>query len=251
MLHGVGLIVGGVLAAVAALLRLHHGARQKPADTIEIARGVRMPLILNGITKDHGVWLALGGRGIDTAFLYGDEQQKQVGTAIAESGVPRDEIFLLTKVNCCPTARCGAFCREPPFPNSARPIAVHNATEMLEHSLSMLGQRYADLVLMHFPCDDFRDTVDTWEQLEAAHARGQARAIGVSNFNATLLKRLLRVVRVKPALVQNAFSVAGHPPAHLGAAGLCREGDPLYGSDDATLRVCREHKIAFSAYSPL
>lgn len=76
-------------------------------------------------------------------------------------------------------------------------------------------------------------------------------AVGVSNFNASLLRRLLRVARVKPAVVQNAFSVAGHPPAHEGAASPCQEGAPLYGSDMETLALCRKKKIAFSAYSPL
>ena len=51
--------------------------------------------------------------------------------------------------------------------------------------------------------------------------------------------------------MQNAYSVAGHPPAHRGAAGPCQEGDPLYGSDDETRRFCQRKKIAFSAYSPL
>ena len=225
-----------------------------PPSTIEIATGVHMPLLFQGITKDHGVWLSLGGRGIDTAFLYGDEQQAEVGRAMAESiesGVPREEIFLLTKVNCCPTRRCSSFCKEPPFANSADAMAVHNATAQLEHSLHLLQQPYADAVLMHFPCADFRDTLDMWRQLEAVKARGWARAIGVSNFNASLLARLLKEARVKPALVQNAFSVAGHPPTHLGRAGPCEEGSPLYGSDDETLRFCRRRRIAFSAYSPL
>ena len=51
--------------------------------------------------------------------------------------------------------------------------------------------------------------------------------------------------------MQNAFSVAGHPPAHHGSAGTCREGDPYFGSDWDTLSFCRRKRIAFSAYSPL
>ncbi len=230
---GVIHIVGG---AVTLLLGTLGWLRRTPpaANSIQIAPGVRMPLVLNGITKDHGVWLALGGRGIDSAFLYGDAQQQQVGAAIAESGVPRSEIFLLTKVNCCPTLRCSTFCRKPPFDNSASPMAVHNATEMLNHSLSMLNQSYADLTLLHFPCAEFRDTLQMWEALVDARDRGWTRAIGVSNFNASLLQRLLKASKVKPAVVQNAWSVAGHPPSHLGRAGPCEEGSPLYGSDDNT-----------------
>lgn len=244
-------VIGGAITLLLGTLGSLWLRRTSDVTDIQIAPGVRMPLILNGITKDHGIWLALGGRGIDSAFLYGDEHQKQVGAAIAESGVPREEIFLVTKVNCCPTMRCSTFCRIPPFNNSAGPMAVHNASEMLLHSLSTLKQSYADLVLLHFPCTDFRDTLSMWEELIEARQRGWTRAIGVSNFNASLLQKLLKASKVKPAVVQNAFSVAGHPPTHLGTKGPCEEGSPLYGSDDATLALCRRKKIAFSAYSPL
>ena len=49
-----------------------------------------MPMVLNGISRSHSAWLAAGGRGIDTAFLYGDAQQSAVGAAIAASIVPRE-----------------------------------------------------------------------------------------------------------------------------------------------------------------
>ena len=74
--------------------------RRSEPTTIEISPGVHMPLIFNGISNNPGMWLGRGGRGIDTAFLYGDDQQRRVGRAIAESGLPRSEIFLTTKVNC-------------------------------------------------------------------------------------------------------------------------------------------------------
>lgn len=244
-------LVAAAVAGGGVLVAWFLAPSLKLSDVIEIAKGVQMPLVFNGISEDHGVWLALGGRGIDTSFLYGDEQQEQVGRAIAESGVAREEIFLITKVACCPTPRCSSFCKDPPFPNNASAMAVHNATEQLEHSLAVLQQPYADLVLMHFPCSDFRDTLAMWEDLIAARDRGWTRAIGVSNFNKTLLKRLLKASKVKPAVVQNAFSVAGHPPSHLGAAGPCEEGAPLYGSDLETFDYCRRQRIAFSAYSPL
>ena len=98
---------------------------------------------------------------------------------------------------------------------------------MLEHSLTLLGVDYADLVLLHFPCLAFDDTVEAWRQLEAALAKGWARAIGVSNFNATALSALLKHARTKPAMNQNAFSIAGHPPAHGGTVGPCEEGSPM------------------------
>ena len=211
---------------------------------------VRMPLLFNGISRDHSVWLSSGGRGIDTAFLYGDEQQRDVGLAIQESHVPRDELFVITKINCCPTDRCSSFCAKPPFHTDAL-HAVRNGSAMLAHSLALLNLRYADLVLLHFPCSDFNQTLRMYRALEAAHDQGRARAIGVSNFNASALQMLLAHARIRPALNQNAFSVAGHPPSHRGEAAPCLEGAPLYGSDDATLAYCRGEGIAFAAYSPL
>ena len=149
----------------------------------------------------------------------------------------------------CPAERCASFCEHPPFANAL--AGTSNVTRMLEHSLTLLGVDYADLVLLHFPCLAFDDTVEAWRQLEAALAKGWARAIGVSNFNATALSALLKHARTKPAMNQNAFSIAGHPPAHGGTVGPCEEGSPKWGSDLKTLRYCRRHGIAFSAYSPL
>eukprot|EP01048_Picozoa_sp_COSAG05_P011947 COSAG05_NODE_1163_length_5656_cov_2.387979_7_plen_123_part_00 len=55
---------------------------------------------------NHSMWLELGGRGIDTALTYGTAQQHECGAAIRASGVPRSEIFLATKVPCCPGPEC-------------------------------------------------------------------------------------------------------------------------------------------------
>merc|ERR1719468_115045 len=74
--------------------------------------------------------------------------------------------------------------------------------------------------------------------MEAAFSQGKARAIGVSNFNASMLEALTRQSKIKPAVTQNAYSVGNHRSSHL-------------GSDDATLEYCRRNGITFSAWGPL
>jgi 2,5-diketo-D-gluconate reductase A len=193
------------------------------------------------------VWLESGGRHIDTAFVYGDAQQALVGAAVATSGISREELFITTKVMCCPTDRCSQFCVEPPNPVNA---SVTNVREQLEHSLGLLRLKYADLVLLHFPCSSFEDTAAAYAVLEEAHAQGLARAIGVSNLNASALAALLEVAKVRPAVNQNAFSIAGHPAAHDGEGTTCLEGSRLYGADDGSFEFGTKHGVKLAAYSP-
>ena len=226
-------------------LRPTSSAQQR---AVEIAKGVWMPLVANGISRNHSAWLRAGGRHVDTAFVYGDAQQAAVGEAIAASGLPRADLFVTTKVVCCPTHRCSEFCTEPP---NAVNASMHNVSEQLEHSLRLLGLEYADLVLLHWPCARLEDTVAAYSVLEQAHAAGRARAIGVSNMNASALAALLKVVSVSPAVNQCAHSIAGHPAAHDGVGTRCLEGSRLYGADDETARFSQQQHVAFAAYSPL
>ena len=70
--------------------------------TMPIAPGVNMPLLNFGWQKDHSASIKIGVRGLDTALTYGDDQQGEVGRAVRESGIPRSEFFVTTKVPCCP-----------------------------------------------------------------------------------------------------------------------------------------------------
>ena len=117
---------------------------------------------------------------------------------------------------------------------------------------------FVDLALLHFPCSRFEDTLRAYKVLVDARDRGLTRAIGVSNFNASLLQALLDAVEApslgragaRPAVVQNAFSVAGHPAKHDGVGNACLEGSRLYGSTDETLELAQREGIVFQAYSP-
>ena len=68
-----------------------------------------MPLLANGINANHSVWLDAGGRHIDTAFIYGDDQQKSAERPY-EGAISQGDLFITTKVACCPTLRCNKFC---------------------------------------------------------------------------------------------------------------------------------------------
>jgi len=122
--------------------------------------------------------LRRGYRHIDTAAAYGNEAE--VGEAIKASGVPREQIWLTTKLHHC----------------------WHNrVAEALDQSLQKLGTDYVDLFLMHCPCgadpEDMSkhlenwDYVDTWREMQKLIGSGKVRHIGVSNFGTRHLERLL------------------------------------------------------------
>ncbi len=154
--------------------------------------------------------LALGYRHIDTAAMYGNE--RGVGDAIRGSGLPRDEIFITTKLR---TAR---YRRE-------------DVTAGFEQSLDELGLDFVDLYLVHWPLPTVCNFVDTWRGVEDVYRTGRARAIGVSNFEREHLRRILSETGTIPAVNQI-------------------EVHPFLPQDD--LRAFNaDHGIATEAWSPL
>lgn len=125
--------------------------------------------------------LTAGYRHIDTAKLY--QNEAEVGEAIAESDVPRDEIFVTTKVW-----------------NSEQGYEPGIAS--FEASLDRLGLEVLDLLLIHWPVPDLDRYVETWHAFEKLYADGRVRAIGVSNFHIPHLQRLLDEGSVVPAVNQ-------------------------------------------------
>lgn len=128
-----------------------------------------------------GEALRVGYRHIDTAQIYANE--RGVGEAVRASGLPRDEIFITTK------------CR-----NDAQGRA--SSLEALEQSLERLGFACVDLYLIHWPQPRRNQYVETWEGLIEARERGLARSIGVSNFHASHLERIIAATGVVPAVNQ-------------------------------------------------
>ena len=185
--------------------------------------GVEMPGINVGHPDDNSttvqdvmLWFSKGGRGIDTAFDY--HNQNEVGQAIEKSGLKRENIFVTTKIS--PTV-----CTEA------------NALKAVQRDLNELGLEYVDLVLHHFPCGHFvginneKGNVAVWKGLEEALANNLTRAIGVSNYLPADLEPLLQLKGTVPAVNQAQMSVGSH--------------------DDATIAFCDAHNITYEAYSPL
>ncbi|MGO3328528.1 aldo/keto reductase [Gordonia sp. (in: high G+C Gram-positive bacteria)] len=154
--------------------------------------------------------LEAGYRHIDTAQMYGNE--KQVGEAVRESGIPRSELFVTSKLN-----------------NSFH--APADAVEAVAKSTDALDLGPLDLYLIHWPLPKVGDFVDTWRALEGEYKAGQARAIGVSNFQQAHLERLLAEAEVVPTVNQ----IEVHP----------------YFQQAPLRTFNREHGIVTEAWAPL
>jgi 2,5-diketo-D-gluconate reductase A len=122
-----------------------------------------------------------GYRHIDTAQMYGNEEG--VGRALAESGLPRDEVFVTTKLN-----------------NDGH--GYDAAIRRLDESLQRLGTDHVDLYLIHWPRPREDRYVETWRAFEKALAEGKTRSIGVSNFTVAHLERLAKETETVPAVNQ-------------------------------------------------
>ena len=198
------------------------------------------PPILNGTKSgchsvgNYSAWLKLGGRGLDTALAYTDPIQRLVGEAVAGSGLPRGEIFVTTKMPCCPSffPQWDFFCGKDGPPR--------NTTADVLRSLRLLGLDYADAVLLHWPCRTQAGTLEAYRALEALHDRGLIKQLGTSNFNATFVDALWAEARVKPSVNQCPFSIGNH-------AGK----PPRIGNDYTTARRTQQLGMSFAAYAPL
>lgn len=160
-----------------------------PVPTIELNDGNHIPQLGFGVFKvdpaetERIVTDALnaGYRHIDTAAIYGNEEG--VGAAIAKSGIPRDELFITTKLW-----------------NTDQ--GTQSAYDAIDASLEKLGLDYVDLYLIHWPTPERDLYVETWRALEQIKASGKARSIGVSNFLREHLQRLLTETETVPAVDQ-------------------------------------------------
>ena len=163
-----------------------------PMESFALSNGTSMPSIGLGVYLVNDVAecefsvetaLRVGHRLIDTAAIYGNE--RAVGRGIAASGVPREEIFLTTKV-------------------WVSDFGYAKTQQAITKSLERLGTDYVDLLLLHQP---FGDVVGSWKAMEEAVGRGTVRSIGVSNFLISDLEKILAAAKIRPVINQ----VERHP----------------------------------------
>jgi 2,5-diketo-D-gluconate reductase A len=126
-----------------------------------------------------------GYRHIDTAFRYGN--QRGVGKGIRDSGIPREELFVTTKL-------------DGEFQGNDRAIAG------LDECLRQLDLDYVDLLLIHWPLPQRNEYISTWKSFEQLLASGKTRSIGVSNFKPAHLERLFAETTVRPVANQIQLS---------------------------------------------
>lgn len=155
-----------------------------------------------------------GYRHIDTANFYLNE--RAVGEVIASCGVPREELFVTTKL----------------FPQS---YPYERCTVDIDKTLARLGLDYIDLLLFHQPYGEY---VDGWRAMEDAVRAGKVKSIGLSNFSAEKVKQVLDVATIKPAVLQveiNPYWNQHELKAELAEHNITFEGWYPLGHGDAGL----------------
>lgn len=189
-----------------------------------LSNGVKVPMVGFGTWKPEGredvnaneMALEAGYRYFDTASYYGTEAS--IGQAIKNSGIPREELFLTSKV-------------------AKSEMGYEGTKKAFAQSLERLQTDYLDLYLIHWPKDqadnpDWKQLdLDTWKVMEELYEEGKIKAIGVSNFLPHHIENILNNCKIKPMVNQIEF----HP-------GYTQE---------ATVSYCQERGILVQAWSPM
>jgi 2,5-diketo-D-gluconate reductase A len=186
--------------------------------TITLNNGVEIPQLGFGVylirpedtVKAVTSALEIGYRHIDTAQMYGNE--REVGVAVRDSGLPREDVFVTSKLN-----------------NNR--LERDDILRSFDTSLAELGFDHLDLFLIHWPLPAVADYVARWKVMEEIYAGGRVRAIGVSNFQPRHLRDLIEATGITPAVNQ-------------------AEAHPFLTQDD--LRAFHaEHGIVTEAWAPI
>ena len=196
-------------------------------STLTLNNGIKIPVLglgtwcIDNLKAADAVKtaIALGVRHIDTAQAYGNEEG--VGIGLRESGVARNELFIVSKV----AAENKSYC---------------SAAKSIDETLNIMKLDYLDMMIIHSPQPwnqwrgekrFFEENQEVWRALEDAHSAGKLRAIGVSNFLCDDLQALLPHCKIKPA-VNQVLAHIGNMPNDL-------------------IDYCQKHDILVEAYSPI
>lgn len=196
-------------------------------ENYTLSNGVKIPKLGLGtwlIPNDKVVdavkdAISLGYRHIDTAFAY--ENEAGVGEAIRNCGIPREELFVTTKLE-------------------AEANSYEGAKKGIDEALNKMGLDYIDMMLIHSPQpwakfrDDkryFEENKEVWRALEEAYKEGKLKAIGVSNFLKVDLENILESCEIKP-MVNQILTHISNTPLDL-------------------IEFCKEKDILVEAYSPI
>jgi 2,5-diketo-D-gluconate reductase A len=196
----------------------HSDEKAAAVPTVDLNDGNAIPVLGLGVGElsdsetEQSVSAALeaGYRLIDTAAAYGNEAA--VGRAIAASGVPREELFVTTKL-------------------ATPDLGFQSAQDAIRASLSRLGLDYVDLYLIHWPAGEQGKYVDSWGGLMKRKETGDTKSIGVANFHAEHLSDIIELSFFTPAINQI-------------------ELHPLLNQSELRA-VNAEHGIVTEAYGPL
>ena len=167
-------------------------------EYVTLNNGVKMPMVGLGshmipndqMNKVIGTAYEVGYRKIDTAWLYGNEGF--IGKALKENGIPREEMFITSKLNINNLYWHGYHQR---MPN----IRIRSVRRAFEESCKRLGTDYLDLYLLHWPSSGYEKQ---WEDVTKLYDEGRIRAIGVSSFLPKHLERLFSISSIVPAVNQ-------------------------------------------------
>lgn len=187
-------------------------------DTQILNNGYPMPRLGLGVYKvtdeemETAIQAALddGYRAFDTAYFYNNEEA--LGKALKNSGVPREDLFITTKLW-----------------NDHQ--GYDSALEYFNRSLNNLGLEYIDLYLIHWPCEKNELYIETYKALEKLYEEGKIKAIGVCNFKVHHLEKLMRETNIVPQVNQ----IEVHP----------------YFNQQEVQDFCDKHDIVVTAWMPL
>lgn len=182
-------LIATTIIAIAMTITTNAQNMSKEIPSVKLSNGVEMPLIGFGTLRlpqetcadNVANAIRTGFRLIDTAKNYANEEE--VGIGIKQSGIPREQLFITTKL-------------------WIKDYGYEQARKAFEASLERLGVEYIDLYLLHQP---FGDVHGAWRALEDLYREGKIRAIGVSNFTPDRLVDLCLTADIKPMVNQIEF----------------------------------------------